>query len=230
MEKVMKAGWRTVLAVLCLVAGVRADVRGLVRQGNGFYARQKFEQALSFYQRAEVLEPDNLGIHYNLGNTYYRLGRYADAVSELSLATVHRNPKARAQAFYNLGNTFYRLNRLDEAINAYKMALLANPQDRQAKENLEFCLKKKQEQKARSDSSQQQPQNRQNQQNQQNQQQTPEPSAGNQEQQQQPPRPQSGGMDREQAERILEAVQNREKMTQQQVRRARSRRQVEKDW
>ncbi|MGC8798170.1 MAG: tetratricopeptide repeat protein [candidate division WOR-3 bacterium] len=206
--------------MLCgLVMRSQADVHGLVRQGNGFYSRQKFEQALSFYQRAEALEPDNLGIHYNLGNTYYRLGRYADAVSELSLATVNRNPKARAQAFYNLGNTFYRLNQLDQAINAYKMALLANPRDWQAKENLEFCLKKKQEQQSKSDSSQQ---------TQSNQQQQPQPSMGNREQNR--PKPQSGGMDREQAERVLQAVQNREKMTQEQVRRARSRRQVEKDW
>ncbi len=201
-----------------------ADVRSLVRRGNSLYHRQKFEEALAVYQQAEVLEPDNLGIHYNLGNTYYRLNRHSEAVSELSLATVSKNPKARAQAFYNLGNTLYRLGRLDEALNAYKLALLANPRDRQAKENFEFCLRKKQQQSQQPDS-------------------TPRPHSGSGSQQQQPSgqnepdrqqsqaRSQAGGqLDREQAERVLQAVQQKEREAQKQARRARRQRQVEKDW
>jgi tetratricopeptide (TPR) repeat protein len=212
------------LMLILVVAGAQTEVRSLVRQGNGFYLRQKYEQALSFYQRAEVLEPDNLIIHYNLGNSYYRLGRYADAVSELSLATVNKNPKARAQAFYNLGNTFYRAGRLDQAIKAFTMALLANPKDRQAKENLEFCLKRKQQRQSQPDSSEKQKQ-------QQNQGQNREQSAGGSGQNQvQSGQQGNSGIDREQAERVLEAVENREKLTQQQVRRAKGRKQVEQDW
>jgi len=212
------------LMLILVVAGAQTEVRSLVRQGNGFYLRQKYEQALSFYQRAEVLEPDNLIIHYNLGNSYYRLGRYADAVSELSLATVNKNPKARAQAFYNLGNTFYRAGRLDQAIKAFTMALLANPKDRQAKENLEFCLKRKQQRQSQPDSSEKQKQ-------QQNQGQNQEQRAGGSgENQVQSGQQGNSGIDREQAERVLEAVENREKLTQQQVRRAKGRKQVEQDW
>ncbi|MCX7732350.1 MAG: tetratricopeptide repeat protein [candidate division WOR-3 bacterium] len=198
-----------------------ADARSLVRRGNSFYHRQRFEEALSFYQQAEVLEPDNLGIHYNLGNTYYRLNRHSEAVSELSLATVSRNPRARAQAFYNLGNTLYRLGRLDEALNAYRLALLANPRDRQAKENFEFCLRQQQRHQSDSTAQQQSGQSQQQQQSGQNQ----------PDRQQSQPRSQTGGqMDREQAERVLQAVQQKEREAQKQARRAKTHRQVEKDW
>ncbi len=212
------------LLVFAVVVLGGADFRSLVRKGNSLYHRQKFEEALAFYQQAEVLEPDNLGIHYNLGNTYYRLNRHSEAISELSLATVSRNPRARVQAFYNLGNTLYRLGRLDDALNAYKLALLANPRDRQAKENFEFCLRKKQQQSQQPDS-------------------TSRPQSGSGPQQQQPSgqnepdrqqsqsRSQAGGqLDREQAERVLQAVQNREREAQKQARRVRRQRQVERDW
>lgn len=193
-----------------LLAGVAAaDVGGLMRQGNSLFARGRFEEAVGFYQRAEVLEPDATAIHYNLGNALYRLGRFPEAVQELTLAAVDRNPRRRADAVYNTGNALFRLNRLDDAINAYRLALLANPGDRQAKQNLEFCLKKKQEQQQRPDSSGQR---------QQQQQEQPQ-------QQQQP----QAGMDRDQAERILQAVENREKETRRKARPPR-RREVEQDW
>lgn len=200
------------LAVLC--ANARADVRALGRAGNSLYRQGKYSEALTFYQRAEVLEPDALALHYNIGNTLYRLGRYDEAASELALATVEKNPRARSRAHYNLGNTFYRMGRIDDAIASYKRALLANPNDRQAKENLEFCLKKRSEAQPR-DTTQNKNQ----------------PGGGGAGQRgsgaEQTPKP---GIDREQAERILQAVESKERLTQQERRRPRARRQVEKDW
>ncbi len=206
-------GWVILLVLLFGLNTAWADVGGLMRAGNSLYHRQRYEEALSFYQRAEVLEPDNLAIHYNLGNTLYRLGRFPEAVNELSLAMIAKKPAMRARAFYNLGNSFFRMNRLDEAINAYKMALLANPKDQQAKENLEFCLRMKQQQ-SQKDSTQQQ-------------------SGGKQDRKSEPspePKPSGGGMDKEQAERILQAIENKEKQTQREVRKPKARRQVDKDW
>ncbi|MCL6465301.1 MAG: tetratricopeptide repeat protein [candidate division WOR-3 bacterium] len=200
---------------LAVVQTANGDVPNLLRAGNGLFRRGKYQEALSFYQRAEVLEPDALAIHYNIGNTYYRLGKFDEAIKELSLATVDRNPRKRGNAFYNLGNSFYRMGKLDEAINSYKMALLANPNDRQAKENLEFCLKKKEEMKQAPDSSQ-----------------GPQQQSGGR-QQQQPRAPEyqeQSGMEKDEAERVLQAVENKERQVQKDVRKPRARRQVEKDW
>lgn len=208
---------RLVLCTLSLVlSAYAADVGGLLRQGNGSYNRGKYDEALSRYQMAEVLEPDATAIHFNLGNALFRLGRYQDAARELELVMIDKKPEHRANAMYNMGDVAFKAGQLDQAIKAYAGALAINPSDRQAKQNLEFCLKKKQEQQNKPDSSKQQQQ--QNQQQQQQQQQN--------QQQQQPKQ----GMDRNQAERIVQAVENKEKEEQKKQRQAGAKQQVEQDW
>jgi tetratricopeptide (TPR) repeat protein len=193
-----------------LSAALGADVGGLMRHGNRLYAQGKFDEALGFYQRAEVLEPDALSIHYNLGNTLFRLNRHQEALPELTLAATDRDPGRRARALYNVGNVQYRANQLDNAINAYRRTLLTNPADLQAKQNLEFCLKKKQEQ--------------------QNQQVQPDSSQRQSQQQQARPQPRQQQIDREQAEQMLQALQNQEKQTQKDLNQREPKRQVEQDW
>lgn len=200
--------------VVSSVAWARADVGGLMRQGNGLYGRGKYDEALSRYGMAELLEPDATGIRFNKASALYRLGRYEDALRELELAAIDKKPSRRAAALYNTGNVLFKAGQLDGAIKAYTAALVVDPKDRHAKENLEYCLRKREEQQQ-----QQQQQNQQNQQPQQDQQQ----------QQQQQPQPQQG-MSKDQAERVLQAVENKEKDQQERQRQAGGRRQVERDW
>jgi tetratricopeptide (TPR) repeat protein len=173
-----------------------------MRQGNGLYNRGKYDEALSRYQMAEVLEPDATAIHFNLGNALFRLGRYREAARELELVMMDKKPERRANAMYNTGNVAFKAGQLDPAIKAFTGALAINPNDKQAKQNLEFCLKKKEEQQNQPDSSQQQ------------------------QQQQQPQQ----GMDKNQAERIVQAVEDKEKEQQKKQRQAGGRKQVEQDW
>lgn len=201
------------LCVFVLTSVAAADVGGLMRQGNGLYARGKFDEALARYQMAEVLEPDATAIHYNIGNTLFRLGRYQEAGRELELALIDKKPARRANAMYNIGNVMFKSGQLDPAIKAYTQALVMNPHDKQAKQNLEFCLLRKQEQKSDS-SKQKQPQNQQNQQ---------------QQQQQQKPQPQQG-MNKDQAQRLIQAVENKERDQQKQQRQQGGKRNVDRDW
>jgi len=205
---------RSKLVVLCALslglAAYGADVGGLMRQGNGLYNRGKYDEALSRYQMAEVLEPDVTAIHFNLGNALFRLGRYQDAARELELVMMDKKPERRANAMYNTGNVAFKAGQLDPAIKAFTGALAINPNDKQAKQNLEFCLKKKEEQQNQPDSSQQQQQQ-------------------DQQQQQQQQQPQQG-MDKNQAERIVQAVEDKEKEQQKKQRQAGGRKQVEQDW
>jgi Ca-activated chloride channel family protein len=182
-----------------------------MRRGNGLYARGKYDEALESYQQAEVLEPDATAIHFNLGNTQYRLGNYQEAARELELVMTDKSPVRRADALYNLGNVAFRSGQLQPAIQAYKSALLENPDDLQAKQNLEFCLKKQEEQQQQPDSSQQDQQQQ-------------------QQQQQQQPQPRPEAMDRDQAERVLQALENKEKKEQERQLEQGGRRKVEKDW
>ncbi|MEO0077757.1 MAG: tetratricopeptide repeat protein [candidate division WOR-3 bacterium] len=193
--------------VLIVIATARADVGSLMRRGNGLFARGKYDEALANYQMAEVLEPDAPAIRFNSGNALFRLGRYDEAVKELELATIDRSPVRRANALYNIGNVAFKSGQLDAAVKAYTMALVNNPKDQQAKQNLEFCLKKKAEQQDSTGQNQQ-----------------PQPQNQRQEQQQQP------RMSQDQAERVVQAVEDKEKEQQKKQQQAGGRRQVEQDW
>jgi tetratricopeptide (TPR) repeat protein len=111
------------------LAAQAADVGGLMRQGNSLHNRGKYDEALSRYQMAEVLEPDATTIHYNLGNALFRLGKYQEAARELELVMIDKKPERRANAMYNTGNVAFKAGQLDPAIKAYAGALAINPNE-----------------------------------------------------------------------------------------------------
>lgn len=204
-----------VLALLCLAQAASAGVGARMRAGNAQMRKGNFQEAYDRYQEALVLEPDNHRIHYNIGRALHKQGKHQEAASEFQLSMLSKDRKLQSRTMYNIGNCAYRQGGLDQAVQAYTMSLLLNPNDLQAKQNLELALKKKDQQQGQGDST------KQNQDRQQNQQQ----------QQQARPQPQKGQMSREEAERVLQALQNREKQDQRkQQEKQRRQAKVEKDW
>ena len=101
----------------------------------------------------------------------------------------------------HLANTQFKQGKLDEAIATYSLALMQDPSDLEAKQNLELCWKIKQEMQQHPDSSKKQQQ----QQQQQQPQQQPQPH-----QAQAQPAP-KGSIPKEQADRMLQALQSKER-------------------
>jgi Ca-activated chloride channel family protein len=191
-------------------AGVGSDMRS----GNKAYKKGNYEEALKKYQEALVFEPDNVKIHYNIGRALYKLNKYPEAVSEFQLSLLTKDKKLQARTLYNIGNCQFKAQQLDEAIGSYTAALVMDPGDLQAKQNLEFCWKKKEESK--SDSTKQDQQQKQQQQKQ---------------QQQQQPQPQKGQIGKDDANRMLQALQNKEKENmKKQKEKQQEQNKGEKDW
>ena len=190
-----------------------ADVSSLMRKGNGLMRKERYEEALKTYQQAQVLEPDNIKIHYNMGRALYKIEKYPEAITEFELGLLTKDKKFQANSLYNIGNCKFKQGDLDGAINAYKTALLFNNKDIKAKQNLEFCLKLKEELKnqPQSDSTKQQQQK----------QEQPQPQP-----QKQIQRPEKS---KEEANRILQALENKEK-EQKKKQPKPEREKVEKDW
>jgi len=192
-----------------------ADVGTNMRKGNHLCRKGKYEDALQQYQKALVQEPDNPKIHYNMARALYKTEKYDEAISEFELGLLMKDKKFKANSFYNIGNCQFRKGQLDAAINAYKTALLLNPDDMEAKQNLEFCIKLKESLKnqPQSDSLQQQQQ----QQRRQNQ---PQPQ----------PQKKKGKINKEEAERILQALKDKEKENLKKSKQKRKKENVAKDW
>src|SRR5262249_10238264 len=144
------------LALLAVPARA-VDVGSLMRQGLSLEKQGKYDEAIKTFQQAQVLEPDNIGIHYDLGRALYEKKQFAESVDQFQLGLLSRNPALRARSLYNTGNGQFRQNRLQEAITFYSQSLLVRPDDLNAKQNLEYCWKMLEHAKQQPDSSGKQP-------------------------------------------------------------------------
>lgn len=140
------------LAVLALLA---LDLGA----GNRAFREGDYERAASEYRRALARGDDSPVLHYNLGTALLRLGRYDEARRHLETATRAADPSVRQPAHYNAGNTDLepafrapaaeeRRQQLQRAIAAYRQALLLQPDDLDAKWNLELAQRLLEEQES----------------------------------------------------------------------------------
>ena len=187
------------LALLGCARPVRADVGARMREGGALERGGKYEEAVRKYQDALVLEPDNVRIHYNLGRSLYRMNKPAEAAAEFQLGLLSKARLLKARSLYNIGNCQFKQKGLDAAIASYTQALMLDPGDQQAKQNLEYCWKMKEQPKQqKSDSTGTKPPQDQ-------------PPQDQQQPQRQQAQARKGEISKEQAERMLQALQSRER-------------------
>ncbi len=127
-------------------------------EGNRLYKEGKIDEALSKYRDAQIENPDSTQLHYNIGNALHQKKNYEEALNEFDKAIDSKEVKLQANSYYNLGNTHYRMGKLLEAIEDYKKCLEINPDDEDAKYNIEFIKKKLKEQKKEEEQKQSQDQ------------------------------------------------------------------------
>jgi Ca-activated chloride channel family protein len=228
----------SLLAVVALFSPAKAQtVRSHISDGNKAYGKQNFADAEAAYKKALEKNPRSIEALFNLGNSYYKQQRFEEAGRQFgNSAIAMKNPLDRSKAFYNGGNALFKSNKFPESIEAYKQALRLNPDDDDARYNLEVARKrmhqqqKNQQQKQEKDRQNKQQNQQQNQQQEQQQdQQQPQQAKQDQTQQQQVQK--KNQMPKQEADRILEALRNNEKEIQKNLRKREGVRvRVEKDW
>ena len=76
------------------------------------------------------------------GNALYLKGDFQDAIKVYREAFLHHlEDPDKAKLHYNLGNSHYRLGELEKALKEYQEALRLNPDDNDAKFNLEVVMR-----------------------------------------------------------------------------------------
>lgn len=162
------------LAALALLAtACSPSAAKLTGKGNEAFAQQAYEEALRSYQQAQTESPALAEPYYNAANVLYREGKYEEALKELQkAASIAQADKVAQNSLFNAGNSAYNTKSWDAAIESYRQALLRNPDDLDAKHNLELALQQQQqEQDQQQQQDQQQDQQQQDQQSQDQQQQ-----------------------------------------------------------
>jgi len=227
-------------------------------QGNLYLQNNQLQDAQAAYERGLTLYPTDLqpeetyhGLHNNLGLVLNSQGNLEGAETAFNEAiTSASDTKNATRALYNAGNNAFGLQQNEAALERYRQALLADPDNEEARFNYEYVKRLQQNQESQQNQEQedqeqqqnqqeqdqeqnqeQQEQDQQEDQQQQEQEQQEQDQQQNQEQQEQPSQPQDSPMSREEAERILQALANDEKELLREVQKGEgSGRRVTKDW
>jgi len=115
----------------------------LVREGNNKYEDGDFSDAEVQYRKALTKDPNYYKGKFNLGDAMYQQKNYKESgklFDDLAQRTL--DPNAKSGVYYNLGNSLMSEKKYQDAIEAYKNSLRLNPDDQDAKYNLEYAKKK----------------------------------------------------------------------------------------
>jgi len=137
-----------------------------VQTGNSYYRQQQYDKAESEYRKAMTTPPPDKIAKFNLASSLIKQGR-ADEANKLlaELSIKEDKPDIRSNAIYDQGVIYTQQKKLEASIESYKQTLRLNPNDQEARENLQKALlelkkknpPKKQEEKKKKEQQKQQP-------------------------------------------------------------------------
>jgi len=224
-----KAAATVALLLVAITASAQTD-RQYIREGNKQFRVGQYDKAEVSYRKAVEKNPKNPQAAYNLGNALMAQKKDSAAVQQFEQATrIETNPLRKAAAYHNMGVICQTHKMYGEAIEAYKNALRLNPNDDETRYNLVLCKKQKQKQ----DKNQQQNQDKKDNQKKDDQKKDDQKDQNKDkkdDKQQQQQKPQ---MSKDNAEQLLNAAIQNEKMTQDKMKKQQQqpqRRNVLKNW
>lgn len=149
-----------------LLEPYRFNARERTTRALAAWGKGKPEDAVAPLDSALRLKPGDPLVEFNAGTAH--LGaKQPDAATLLEQAAKHAPPALAADALYNLGNARLEAKDARGAIDAYKGALRAQPDQVNAKRNLELALRLLEQQQKQQEQQQKDQQQKDRQQNQQ---------------------------------------------------------------
>jgi len=227
---------RIILLCLIMVSSISMQAqsdRKVVRQGVKSYEEGDFSEAEVQFRKAGDINHESYEAQFNTGAALYGQEKYEETFKHYeSLAEKTEDPESRASMWHNMGNSLLESQKYKESIDAYKNSLRLNPEDQDSKYNLAYAKQKLQEQEQQDQNQDKQDQdNQENQENQdqdkqdqdqdqdkqdqdqdqdqenQDQENQDQQDQENQEQQDQDQQPKPLEISREDAQRMLDAIQ-----------------------
>jgi len=196
---------------------IQAGVAGDVNKANRFYRKGEYEKAKELYNKA-LEKKKKPKVYYNLGTNDVKRKDFESAGENFNSALNGSAKDLKNKINYNMGNMYYEKGDFGKSVEAWKNALIINPNDKDAKNNLEVGLKKLQLQQ------QQKNQDKNKDQKKDQEQDDKEKKRQQQEEEKKKQR------DKEEAQRVLGMMENMEKEAQKKKQFKIPNINVEKDW
>ena len=222
------------LLILSATLNAQTDKK-FIRKGNREYEKNKFSDSEISYRKAidkNKLSPDAV---FNVGDALYKQNKYEEAGKQfIENANQSDNKMKKSSGLFNLGNSMLKANKLEESIDAYKNSLKLNPANNEAKYNLSYAqdlLRQQQQQQKQQQDKDKQDQNKDKNKKDQKKDQKDQKDKNNdkqndqkkdQDQKQQQQQPQKGEISKEDAQRLLNSLDNDEKNVQEKVKLAKA--------
>ena len=226
----------TLLIALCLLpialcllpmASFAQNEKELIKKGNDAYDKKEYYNAETNYKQATEKNPVNATAQYNLGNALYKNKKTDEAVLAYDEALSNAVSKEdKSKSYYNKGVVLQNNKKLPECIEAYKNALKLNPQDEDARQNLQKALQKQKEEEKKDDKDKKKDNKSKDDKKQKEKDKPKDEEKNNQ------PKPQPSKLTRQDAEEKLKALLQQEKSLQDKLRKVNTATsaQPEKDW
>lgn len=221
--------------LFCMPALSQTDRRE-VRRGNREFRHGDYRSADISYRKALLKDSTSFAANYNLAANQYRQGNVEEAAAQMGKIAQAAPASPHAGDYYfNAGDYALASKDWDGAIEAFRQVLLRHPEDMEAKENLAYAKKMKQDEEQDQDKDQDQDQD-------QNQDQDQDQDDGRDDDRNEDRNQDDQGRDQnqdvkispQQAQQMLQAIQAREKETQEKVKKAEAEavktRRKEKNW
>jgi Ca-activated chloride channel family protein len=132
------------LLMLILVACGRGEAVAN-NQGNEAFETGDFDAALQGYEEVQELAPDRAEPFYNSANVRYRNDEHDLAQEDLQQALLTADDDLARATLFNQGNSFFESDELGQAVESYIEVLRMDPDDQDAKYNLELALRQQEE-------------------------------------------------------------------------------------
>ncbi len=250
----VRAGQMLLCAFILICLGVGTSfaqkANDFISKGNKLYDEQKFGEAEMTYREGQEAGADPFISGFNLGDALFKQERYEEAANVFqSLPNLTDDKDHKAAAYHNLGNSFLKAQKYQESVEAFKQSLRNNPKDLDTKYNLAYAkrmLQEQQQQQQQNQDKQDQDkkEDKQDQQQQQDQKQDEKKDEENkkdqqqqnqdQKEQEQQQQPQDGQISKEDAERMLDALNQEEKKIRDRLEDQKQKKgvkaNIEKDW
>ena len=138
----LRLGILLIAAILVMgLTGCGATAEEINKSGHESYLSGDYAAALEAYQLAQERSSESGEPLFNSGNARYRMGEYEGSVEDFDESLRRAEGELRSRGFFNRGNAQFQQHQYLQAVEAYEEVLRMDPDNQDAKHNLELALK-----------------------------------------------------------------------------------------
>ncbi len=210
--------------------------RRFIRKGTNLYDDEKYPEAELEYRKALEKEGNSFEARFNMADALFKQKKVDDAIEQFqAIASQAPDKEKKSEVYHNIGNGYFAKQELEKSIAAYKEALRNDPLDDETRYNLIVAQKMLEKQQNQQDQNKDQNQDQDKQEQEQKKQEQEQQKQQEQEQEQQKQQQEQQPRDeisKEDAQRILQSLDQDEKELQEKLRKVEpsQSKKTEKNW